>query len=218
MRRFVNHISFFFIALMLLQGCGSQNNNNTQGNTQANLRDPIVQQSQKDTVVLKETTDNNIPVANSTSNSPATFSDNDITVIYATSQKWHGGIKGSGGGTNYEICVVPSFSSAQLTIDQLWIDEKFHEISAGRRFPETSADGFVAGDTVYISTSVYTKGPGSTKLAEEADVQKETQDIMQNTPTPIKFTGEALIGYKINGKRKYKEIAKITVKKPLYYP
>lgn len=201
---------------MILQGCGSQKNNNVDRPVIS--KDTFVQQSKNNAVVINETNNNeNL----NTTNAPSTiniFPVNDFTLGYATSQRWHGGIKGSGGGINYDVSIVSLFSSAQLIIDELWIGEKFHEISASRRFPKTSADGFVAGDTIYIHASDYIKDPDVPKQVEEVDGQKETQDTLQNTPPPKKYTGEALIGYKINGNRKYKEIEKFSVKPALCYP
>ncbi|MFH0865808.1 MAG: hypothetical protein V1904_06415 [Bacteroidota bacterium] len=212
MKIFSIHIYIIFVAFAL--GCGSQKNNKIESSDKT-LDTVITHQSNNDTTVLNETTENK--TAHSLNNSTL-YTGTDFTVIYATSQQWHGGVKGSGGGVNYEVSMVTKLSSLLLTIDELWIGEIFHETKASRKFPETSADGYSAGDTIFLYASDYKKNPEGPEHINEINEQKEVQDTKQNTPPPYKYTGEALIGYKINGERKYKEIAKITVKSLLFYP
>jgi hypothetical protein len=205
------------IALMisvLLWSCGSQKNHNSSD--QKTEKDSSqVQHETPDSTAETVTTNNNTTVAVSNN---ASLSGNDFNFIYATSQKWQGGIKGSGGGVNYEFCLLSLNSSSLLIIDQIWIGQTYHETSASRKFPKTAADGFNTGDTIYIYTSDYIKSPDKIDLLETPGGQKEVPEVKQNTPPPYAYTGEALIGYTLKGIRKYKEIAKITVKSPLFYP
>lgn len=212
-------ISFniFFILLLILAACGCQNKKKTDSSAVSkDTSHPFVK---NDTSSPEKTsTDTG---QNNSDNNPVTVTQtitNDFSVIYATSQQWHGGIKGSGGGTNYDICIKSFHSSSQMAADELWVGEKYFEIAASRKFPLTSADGFSAGDTLYINASDYRKDADGPKLIDEGEGQKEVQDEKQKTPPPYRYSGEALIGYKMNGTRKYKEVAIITVKQPLFYP
>jgi|GEM_PF-909268 len=143
----------------------------------------------------------------------------DFIVLSFTLQDWHGGIKGSGGGTNYEITAVSKQSSANLIIDQLWIGQKYYEVTASKKFPASSADGFSANDTIYIHASDYHKDPNFNKNNDSVDSEKQqTTETTVNIDPPYTYTGAALIGYKLNGLRLYKTIDKIIKKAPLYYP
>lgn len=208
------HILNIFVLLTIVLGCGSQKNNKT--GRQDKINDTVIaHQSDNNNGVLKDTTENK---NSNTINNSTSFAGNDFTVIYATSQQWHGGVKGSGGGVNYEVSIIAKLSSSQLIIDELWVGEIFHETTASRKIPKTSANGFSAGDTIFLHAGDYHKDSYGPKKNEEIDEYKEIQDTTQNKPPPYKYTGEALIGYKINGERKYKGIAKITVKSPLFFP
>lgn len=208
------HLFILSVVFAIIMGCGFQKNNNT-GNHDKTKDTVITHQPGNDTSVVKETTENK---NTNYINNSATYTVNDFTVISATSQQWHGGVKGSGGGVNYEVNIITKLSSLQLTIDELWIGENFHETTASRQFPKTPADGFSAGDTIFLHAGDYHKDSDGPEKIEGINEQKEVQDTMQNTPPPYKYTGEALIGFKMNGERKYKEIAKITAKSPLFYP
>jgi hypothetical protein len=206
-------IFILFTAFIIILSCGSKKNKIVNLD---NLSDTVItQQLEKDTGGSKEMTEN---VTNVSVENASTYTGADFTVISATSQQWHGGAKGSGGGVNYEVSIISQLSSSQLIIDELWIAEIFHETSASRKFPKTPADGFSAADTIYLHAGDYHKDSNGPKIIDDNNEPKEVQDTKQNTPAPYKYTGEALIGYKINGERKYKEIAKITVKSPLFYP
>jgi hypothetical protein len=133
----------------------------------------------------------------------------DFTILIATSQDWHGGIKGSGSGTNYEICIITRQPSGLLAIDQLWVGEKFHTAQAVKKFPATSKDGFTANDTVYIHAADHCKSP---------DNKDTTATEEKNIAPPFLYKGAALIGYKIFGKRMYKTIDAIEKKPTLNYP
>jgi hypothetical protein len=145
----------------------------------------------------------------------------DFIVLSFTSQDWHGGIKGSGGGTNYEITAVSKQSSANLIIDQLWIGQKYYEITVSKKFPSFSADGFSANDTIYIHASDYRKDPDFNRNIQVTD--SETKQIIEtaeavNIDPPYAYQGVALIGYKLNGQHLYIPIDKIVKKAPLFYP
>jgi hypothetical protein len=145
----------------------------------------------------------------------------DFSVLSFTSQDWHGGIKGSGGGTNYEITAVTNQSSVNLIFDQLWIGQKFYEITVIKKFPAVTADGFSANDTIYIHASDYRKDPDFNRNIQVTD--SETKKIIKtaeatNINPPYVYKGVALIGYKLNGQRVYKIIESIIKKPPLFYP
>lgn len=208
--RFRNfHIIILCCTSAIIISCGSQKNQNTC--SQKAIDSISVQHKTTDSTAAE-----NISPVNS--DTPESLSENNFDFISATSQKWQGGVKGSGRGINYVICLRALGSSSQLIIDQLWVGQTFHKISASRKFPKTSADGFSTGDTIYIFTNDYFKGSDKIEQIESGEKQNEVQEAEKDTPPPYIYTGEALIGYKINGNRKYKEIAKITAKSPLFYP
>lgn len=147
------------------------------------------------------------------------INNNDFIVLLFTSQDWHGGIKGSGGGTNYEIIAISKQSSAILIIDQLWIGQKNYEITVSKKFPAVAADGFSTNDTIFIRANDYRKDPDFKNNTEVADSEKrKSAPIEVSIDPPFTYQGAALIGYKLNGLRSYKTLDKIIKKPPLFYP
>lgn len=201
---------FTIISFLLFSACGFSKNNKTENTVQINevkdVSSAVIDTNTQNK--LSEEKEKPVEIIDTENSEGKAF-----TLISATSQKWHGGIKGSGGGTNYEIILLAQLPSSKLIIDELWIDETFHSVSASCKFPKTSADGFVKGDTVYVYASIYVKDPNGPKDLNKTDVQ----ETAQNAPPPYDYKGSGLVGYKMNGERKYSEISTFAEKPPLKY-
>lgn len=196
---------------MIIAGCGSQKNQNNS-NMLTGKDSTSVEHEMKDTIGLPD------KALETLSNDIKPQAAEGFVIISSYSQKWQGGVKGSGGGIKYNFELLASYPSSQLIIDQVWIGQQYFDASASRKFPKTAADGFNKGDTIYVYINYMTKVPDHANIAETTDGQKEIQESMSSIPPPYAYKGEALIGYKINGSRKYKEITQVTAKSPLYYP
>jgi hypothetical protein len=137
-------------------------------------------------------------------------------VAGATQQRWAGGVRGSGTGINYEITLIAKQASSKMSIDQLWVGNQFYEVKAGKKFTGPAPFDFKPNDTIYINATQLFPGE---RMPDDPDTGPEFIDIVPvNTPPPYKYKGAALIGYKLNGKRKYMPIAKIDQLPNLDYP
>jgi hypothetical protein len=136
----------------------------------------------------------------------------DFKIISATSQKWTGGIKGAGSGINYRFTLIVSLSSQELTLDKLWIGSVFHKPRVSKKvFTENL--NFQPKDTLFIYASDYFKSPDNPKFEDDGQKNEQEKPVVNIFP-PYKYDGEALIGYTVNGKQKYKTIGKITILSP----
>jgi len=128
----------------------------------------------------------------------------DLKLIEGTAQEWAGGITGSPGGVYYNLSMVTFRSSAELKVDQLWINQDFYNVNGVKKLPALTKDGFVPNDTIYIrATKVNT-----------VDNQKGVTLV----PRPEGIKEEWIIGYEINGKRKYIGTTNVTVLKHISNP
>ncbi len=136
-------------------------------------------------------------------------------LIKATSQKWHGGIKGSGYGTYYELTIVPNTNSDKLLFDRLWIGKKYFDIQSFQKGKKMRNNLFGKGDTITIRVNK------SVKLKPMPFVRKDDNNdkcLTEKHPLPKEYKGEALLSYVYKGKRKYFEIKHFTVLEPINYP
>ncbi len=132
-------------------------------------------------------------------------------IIETTSQKWFGGVKGSGYGTKYEINIIPKTNSEALRFDQIWIGDTYFPVSTFQKGKRIKNNTFSPGDTVTINFNH--RFPHEPQLYLEEGKPTEESFIV-----PQKYKGEALLSYTFKGKRKYIEIEKFTVLKELQYP
>jgi hypothetical protein len=205
------NIIFLFIAFNIFSGCQNKTSKIADDKKNVSNDSSISSVAPIDSSIIN--------TSKNSGDQKAVVNYTDFIVLSFTSQDWHGGIKGSGGGTNYEITAVSKQSSANLIIDQLWIGQKYYEITASKKFPASSADGFSANDTIYIHASDYHRDSDFNKNTETVGGEKQqTTETAVNIDPPYTYTGAALIGYKLNGLRLYKTIDKIIKKAPLYYP
>lgn len=135
----------------------------------------------------------------------------DFNIIRATSQVWVGGAKGSGWGTRYVITLISNKSSKRLSIDEMWIGEKYHKITTSKRITYSMPnEDFNTGDTIYITASEY--------IPENPNIDvKEKEKPINQTP-PFTYQGEALIGYELNNKKKYCLVSNFEKLPRLSYP
>jgi hypothetical protein len=138
------------------------------------------------------------------------FFTKDFEVIEATYQKWSGGTPDSGTGTNYIVKMLAKSNHDKLQIDQLWVGDDFYKVEAYKQEEKSREKLFVKNDTILIK---------ATKL-----IQPNSKGVMvekknyENISKPYDYKGSALIGFKLKGKRKYKEISTLKKLKYLAYP
>ena len=130
----------------------------------------------------------------------------DFEVIAATKQSWHGGKPGSPGGVNYNFKFVVKKPSSKLVIDQLWVKNEQLEISQVVIMGAGEAGNFAKGDTVFFKA-------GKVNVPLTQKLGKKKEEKAKGTPPPIEYEGDALIGYKMGKKRKYKIIEKFEMLK-----
>ncbi|MCF6185571.1 MAG: hypothetical protein L3J56_13300 [Bacteroidales bacterium] len=134
-------------------------------------------------------------------------------LIKATSQKWHGGIKGSGYGTYYELTIVPNSNSDNLVFDKLWIGKDYFDVQCFQKGKKMRNNLFAKGDTVTIRVN-----KANNKYKPMPFITKEGNTVIQKELPPINYKGAALLSYVYKKKRKYYEINKFTVSEPVFYP
>jgi len=207
-------IVVFFSLLSILYGCKNPGNVGSSSVHQNNLKDTS---SISKTIPANDTGANGkIHTTDNSSDLPKNNKEN-INVIYATSQVWHGGIKGSGGGTNYEICITSDYD-AKLDIDQLWIGQTSCKFTLRKKSPANISVNLAAYDTITIFASEYHKDPGFNFNKEDSTEVKNKPEATITTTPPYAYSGAALLGYKFGGLRMYKTISTFQRKPPLNYP
>lgn len=127
----------------------------------------------------------------------------DINIIEGTSQNWKGGIPGSAGGVNYKLSLVALRNSDELKVDQLWVKDEFYPVSGVKKLPARISDGFAVNDTIYIRAT---------------KVEARTIVDSVHPPRPKGIEEEWIIGYEINGKRKYLGTNAVRLLKPVFNP
>lgn len=134
----------------------------------------------------------------------------DFEIIEATSQKWVGGIPGSGKGTNYVIKVIPYKSSDKLQIDKIWIGNDYYEITPLTNPQNKNSTSFEMKDTLYIRIHKYIR---TNMLGEIVK-----PNLKEGTEIPPEFEGDALLAFTYKGERKYKVIKEFKKLKFIPYP
>lgn len=113
----------------------------------------------------------------------------DLLLIEATSKSWSGGISGAPGGLHYRMVLVAMKNSDKLKIDQLWVKEKLYMVQAGKKMPSRFSDGFSVNDTIYVNVT---------------HIEVEVSDTKtESLSRPTGIDSEMILGYIVNGKRKY---------------
>jgi len=138
---------------------------------------------------------------------------NDLEVISATSQNWAGGIAGLS-GTRYIISVKTNKPFDNLTIDRLWIGDKFMVFKLSSLGNRTGKIEFQKNDTLVISVNKRNL-PDFMKVGKNDDSGGK---ITEDPEKPFEYKGVALIGYKTGNKRKYLTVEKFKILKQVNYP
>lgn len=116
---------------------------------------------------------------------------NHFEVIQAHSEAWTGGAKNSGSGTEYYFKTVIS-ANEHIKFDSLWIDNEAMPLMAikGKKYDAKAV--IAKNDTVLLRAS-HKNNPKATAIVKP----------------PVAYTGAALIGYTVNGKKHYYTVKKI---------
>ena len=132
-----------------------------------------------------------------------------IQIIASFAQPWVGGVKGSGSGVNYEFqCIIKKTNS--YIIDQLWVGENFLTPSVWGKSGSYLSNGYNCNDTIFIRANQHFNSGKSS--------ENDTSKVTSENKVPFKFSGDALIGYKLKDKRKYITVINMVKKQTLYYP
>jgi len=121
-------------------------------------------------------------------------------IIDATSQTWTGGMAQSGTGTSYIIRAI-LLTGHTVKFDEIWIGKD--EYGIPEVVSQSYSDGrmLTKGDTILIRYTVHRFPPGSPGAKEPKTAYK--------TP-PIPISGEALLGFTIGKKTRYRSVDKFT--------
>lgn len=132
-----------------------------------------------------------------------------VKVIDATSQSWHGGVKGSGRGVNYRVSVIVGKDSDVLSFDSLWVGDRGYPVQASRPHPFTSADGFHKNDTVTIYASMH----------QAANPDGDLIPLpVPSKGAPVSYEGDALLSFKVKQKQFYVVVKEFRRLEQLDYP
>ena len=132
-------------------------------------------------------------------------------MVDASKVKWVGGRFESGRGTNYTIKLVAKKSSDKLVVDQLWIGGKYFVVKPQRQLKDLSiTNEFDKKDTIFIQANL------NFRPNEEGELKEIVTDTY--VKPPYEFTGAALLGYTMKGKRMYLDIDSIKNQPTVLYP
>lgn len=132
-----------------------------------------------------------------------------MKLVDSTSQEWAGGMYQSGYGTNYKITLIAKRSSEKLQVNELWIGQDYFEVHAFKNLSIRSNLSFDRKDTVYVVSSINFNSDKDGKMIQVKAVNKDP---------PIKYEGDALIGYTWKGKKKFLKINSFRKLEKLIYP
>ena len=141
------------------------------------------------------------------------FCNKDFVVLESSKQSWAGGTYQAGTGTRYSISLVAENTSKNLVIDQLWVGKEYYKINPYKKSKGVGNKKdtlFVKNDTLIVRAQRHVRPNKDGKMINT----KGYTDL----DVPYEFKSEALIGYLLKGKRKYKEINEIKELKFLAYP
>ena len=126
-----------------------------------------------------------------------------FTLLSANEQKWTAGIPSGGSGTEYYFC-IKLLTSRTIVFDSVWIGDQV--------FPS-----FVTRQKASITGESFLYQKGDTVLVRVSALKNRTHKEATSTPL-IKCKGAALIGYLINGRRKYACVEKMIQKQSFNLP
>ena len=127
----------------------------------------------------------------------------DFRIVEATRQEWTGGRQKSVKGLNYRVTIIAGKDSGKLKIHELWVNRKLIPHRVFNITKNEPGNYFLKNDTLVISGTVILNGSISS-------------DSIDKEP-PFIFTGELIIGYKLNSRMLYKPVSEIKILNPLYH-
>lgn len=125
----------------------------------------------------------------------------DLKIVEATSERWNSGINGGGSGTEYYFKIKIN-TAKNLQFDSVWVNGKCL--------------------STYISNTSLSVSQNPVNFKKNDMITLRASDLSLNNTisksNPIKYKGEALIRYNLDGKTKYLIIKKITPKESINRP
>lgn len=129
-------------------------------------------------------------------------------VIDATSLAWAGGLPQNGSGINYTIKVV-LLTSKKVTFDDIWIGAKYGLLQT-HSFSYADGRTLKEGDTALLIYTIHEFPEGSP--------MQQVYNNEVSKPVPIRFKGDALIGFSCGGLKRFRTIAKFRELPVANYP
>lgn len=119
-------------------------------------------------------------------------------LLNATSRPWVSGVASGGRGIDYSFGVRIT-TQQEIRFDSAWIDNRAYAVAVSKETARVSNQPVTIsnGDSIVLRVSV---------LAGNASQARESR-------SPIRYSGEALISYTVNGKKHYLIINEITSQK-----
>jgi len=131
-------------------------------------------------------------------------------ILEKTSQDWSGGTEESGFGTSYRFKMIAKKGSGKLVIDRLWVGKDYFEVKPYLKPGFFNNSTFHRKDTIRI---LATKFKGS-EQNKERNIDINSSKYVK---PPFEYEGDAILGYMIKNKRKYKKIESLTRLEKLNY-
>lgn len=125
----------------------------------------------------------------------------DLKLIESTSESWHSGINGGGSGTEYYFKIKIT-TDKKLQFDSVWVNNKCFATFL------SSLDNSISQNPILFNKN-------------DIVILRVSDLSLNKTPTstpPIKYKGDALLRYYINGKVKYITIKNIVPKQNINRP
>lgn len=134
------------------------------------------------------------------------------TVLDATRRCWSGGIAGRH-GCDYTFSILFKPAGAAIVPEKIWVD--------GQEVPLLlkAKDGMQANVSLTRSARGLQLDIAAGSSFDDGNMYPSPDDKTKPKPVLRKYNGAALLAYKLNGKRKYFTVKKITVEHPpVSYP
>jgi hypothetical protein len=129
------------------------------------------------------------------------FKKGDLKLIESTSESWHSGINGGGSGTEYYF-KIKIITDKKLVFDSVWVNNK-------------CLASFLSSNnnTITQNPILFSKNDIVSLRVSDLSLSKTPSSV-----APIKYKGDALLRYYLNGKIKYLIIKKIVPKQSINRP
>jgi hypothetical protein len=127
----------------------------------------------------------------------------DFRIVEATKQEWTGGRQKSVSGLNYRITIIAERGSARLKLKELWVNRNLVPCKVFNLTKNEPGNSFGRNDTILLTATVI--------VNESSDIDRIDEE------PPFTFTGELIIGYKLNGRMLYRPVSEIKILNTLYH-